>query len=153
MFFHDFSLSKMPCCCETNVKAAQINSIILFVLSFTAFLYIDTVSIIIGVSSVLISALSIYGAYSQKNTIILIWIIIACIEFMDLIALAVWLSIQLINLGVPWQKLFTAWFTDAYTVGLITRIIFLGWAINVGINARKEIKMEKRIINVAMRQD
>ena len=68
---------------------------------------------------------------------------------MDLIPLAVWLSIQLINLGVPWQKLFT----DAYTIGLITRIIFLGWAINVGINARKEIKMEKRIINVAMRQD
>ena len=58
-------------------------------------------------------------------------------------------SIQFINLGVPWQKLFT----DAYTIGLITRIIFLGWAINVGINARKEIKMEKRIINVAMRQD
>ena len=136
-------------CCKTNVKAAQINSIILFVLSFTAFLYIDTVSIIIGVSSVLISALSIYGSYSRKNTIILIWIIIACIEFMDLIALAIWLSIQFINLGVPWQKLFT----DAYTIGLITRIIFLGWAINVGINARKEIKMEKRIINVAMRQD
>ena len=72
---------------------------------------------------------------------------------MDLIALAVWLIIQLIKLGVPWQKLFTDAITDAYTVGLITRIIFLGWAINVGINARKEIKMEKRIINVAMRQD
>ena len=99
--------------------------------------------IIPAVGSALISGLLIFGAYSRNSAAIFTWVIFAIIENGYFFFMALYTIIQLFNIGAPLNVMVSPifWFAVA--------MIFYAWAINVGINANQEVKMEKNVINVA----
>ena len=78
----------MPCCCETNLKAAFVIGIIDLVLSCiyfafgaTGYLIIGSlIFFIIGGISIVVSIVLIVGAKAPNASALLVWMILACLK-------------------------------------------------------------------------
>ena len=78
----------MPCCCETNLKAAFVIGIIDLVLSCIYFAFGATVFgvigslifFIIGGISIVVSIVLIVGAKAPNASALLVWMILACLK-------------------------------------------------------------------------
>jgi len=131
--------SKMsgPCCCSTNVQAAKVLGIIFAVLSILSCFgdFPDTTKIISGIVWTLISGVLIYGAHTRNSTAILVWMILAAIECIWVIVIAIFAIIGLIGGGAGGGAIFAI----IIFAGII---FFLIWTIIVAKNARNEIKDE-----------
>ena len=126
----------MPCCCETNVKAAYVIGIIFAILSvvlcfgvgfgFNSLLSVPILLIFLA------SLVLIYGGYKRNRTAILIWMVFAIILLIGVVILAISvLVIIIIDFDSDIIIL---------TVSGISFAIFLGWSIHVAKNARNEIE-------------
>ena len=126
---------KMPCCCETNVKAALVIGIIFAISSVLLcfgfgfsidFRYADeALLLLVPILIFLASLLLIFGAYKRNRTAILIWMILATILLIGgFIRLVIFDAYSIIFASI-----------------LTTFDIFLCWSIYVAKNARNEIEI------------
>ena len=128
----------MPCCCETNVKAAYVIGIIFAILSVVLCFGVGFgFDLLLSVPILLIflaSLVLIYGGYKRNRTAILIWMVFAIILLIGVVILAIaGLVIIIIEFNSDIIIL---------TVSGISFAIFLGWSIHVVKNARNEIELD-----------
>ena len=126
----------MPCCCETNVKAAYVIGIIFAILSvvlcfgvgfgFNSLLSVPILLIFLA------SLVLIYGGYKRNSTAILIWMVFAIFLLIGVVILAI---IGLVIIIIDFDSDIII-----LTVSGISFTIFLGWSIHVVKNARNEIE-------------
>ena len=150
----------MPCCCESNVKAAFILGIVFVTLSILGCLQGDLQSIIAGIVGALINGILVFGAHKRNSTAILVWIILAiiqCIVFVIFGILAILLIVAVNTTNGSYNEEFLQ-IKKAVTIGVIigaiiavviyvATIILYIWAIIVAKNARREIENEVNVID------
>ena len=83
----------MPCCCETNVKAAYVIGIIFAILSVVLCFGVGFgFDLLLSVPILLIflaSLVLIFGGYKRNSTAILIWMVFAIILLIGVVILAI----------------------------------------------------------------
>ena len=87
----------MPCCCQTNVKAAFGLGIVFIFLNIVIFIegFIFPKYLAIGTVGALSAGFLIYGACRHKSTPILIWMVLAIIECIIFFVLGVMQIIEM----------------------------------------------------------
>ena len=152
----------MPCCCETNLKAAFVLGIISLILSCGNFpfkLYAE------GAIGIAVSIVLIVGAKAPNATALLVWMVLACLECAAFIIMAILLIVagtaiavanpedlksSLIDSGIASEhdlhglsqedvKTALGAMAIAGVVYLVGFIMFQIWTIIVANKARKEI--------------
>merc|ERR1719219_829733 len=161
----------MPCCCETNIRAASTVGKVLLVISL--FLLLESIisgngqQVINGIANAGMAGLLIFGAEKHNDTSLLIWIILTCIGIVAVIILTLALIIFFIALpsislsdiypSVDWEGMTVKDLVEesgmrlAFSIiilFLIGATIFSIWTVIVANKARKEIKQGKQLLPV-----
>jgi len=131
----------MPCCCETNVKAAFVLGIIFVVFSLVSCMGTDQYggrlnNIISGIIAAVINGVLVYGAHTRNSTAILVWMILAIIQIIALVILAALLVFGIAYVGAVEIT------TLIPLIIFVVMILFMIWTVVVAKNARIEIKEE-----------
>ena len=77
----------MPCCCETNLKAAFVLGIIDLVLGCVFFAFQNFID---GPIGVVLAILLIVGAKAPNATVLLVWMVLACLQCAEMIGIAIY---------------------------------------------------------------
>jgi len=134
----------MPCCCESNVKAAFVLGIIFSVLNIVGLIVQrDVQSIVAGIIFALVNLILVFGAHKRNKEAILVWIILAAIQTLILAVFAILIIIGVAGIGgfVGQDPRVDA----AFSILIIALIIYIAivalliWTMIVANRARKEI--------------
>jgi len=123
----------MPCCCESNVKAAFVLGIIFCVLSILGCFNGGVQAIVTGIVMALVNGILVFGAHKRHSTAILVWMILATIECIIYVAYMILTIIHLVTVGGDLGVLIFI------IVLYVVIIAFTIWTILVAHRARQEI--------------
>ena len=138
----------MPCCCQTNLQAAFVLGIINLVLSCGFFGFEDYVD---GAIGIVVSIVLIVGAKAPNATALLVWMILACLQCVAMICVAIYGLVvgAVVGAAVATSADQKPLDPDAKTVlgaavilgvvYVVGVIMFQIWTIIVANKARKEI--------------
>ena len=138
----------MPCCCQTNLQAAFVLGIINLVLSCGFFGFEDYVD---GAIGIVVSIVLIVGAKAPNATALLVWMILACLQCVAMICVAIYGLVVGAVVGAavatsadqkpldPDAKAVLGAAVILGVVYVVGVIMFQIWTIIVANKARKEI--------------
>ena len=129
----------MPCCCETNLKAAYVLGIVLAGVSLVPALvaYFFPPAIVFGILSALMHGVLVVGAYKRHTTVIRVWMGLGCLSCIAIASSAV---VLIVKMGLEEE----AGFLSVLTMSMIAVQV---WTIKVAFDATKEIEEDgKKVI-------
>ena len=130
----------MPCCCETNLKAAYVLGIVLAGVSLVPALvaWFFPPAVVFGILSALMHGVLVVGAYKRHTTVILVWMGLGCVSCIAIASSAV---VLIVKVGLPEE------FRGFLSVLVMSMIAVQVWTIKVAFDAKKEIEEDgKKVI-------